>query len=331
MDLEAFVAVHRDEWDELERLLRRRRVDGAEVDRLVLLYQRTATHLSAVRSSVPDPVLISRLSTLVARARARLTGSHESAWRDLARFAVVSFPAALWRIRWWWTAVTAACLLVAFLSGAWVVGDPAVQASFGSDAEIRQLVGSDFENYYSEDPASSFAARVWTNNAWIAAQCVAFGVTGFWNVWVLWQNALNIGAVGGLMVANGRGDLFFGLILPHGLLELTAVFVAGAAGLKLFWAWVDPGARPRATALAQEGRALFTVALGLVVVLAVSGVIEAFVTPSPLPTWARIAIGVIALAAFGAYAALLGRRAVRAGETGDLSEEQAGAVRPVAG
>ncbi len=331
MDLEAFVSVHSGEWDELERLLKRRRLDGEQADRLVLLYQRTATHLSAVRSSVPDPVLVSRLSNLVARARSRLTGGHESAWRDLARFAAVSFPAALWRIRWWYAAVTAACLLVALAAGAWVVGDPAVQASFGSDAEIRQLVETDFEAYYSENPATSFAARVWTNNAWIAAQCVAFGITGVWNVWVLWQNAFNIGATGGLMVANDRGDLFFGLILPHGLLELTAVFVAGAAGLRLFWAWVDPGPRPRSRAVAEEGRALFTVALGLVVVLAISGVIEAFVTPSPLPTWARIAIGVVALLAFFAYAGVLGRRAVREGETGDLTEEQAGAVRPVAG
>ena len=59
--------------------------------------------------------------------------------------------------------------------------------------------------------------------------------------------------------------MFFGLITPHGLLELTAVFVAAAAGLRLFWAWVDPGPRPALQALAQEGRALFTMAVGLVV------------------------------------------------------------------
>src|SRR5699024_11669474 len=63
----------------------------------------------------------------------------------------------------------------------------------------------------------------------------------------------------------GHLDVFFGLILPHGLMELTAIFIAAAAGLKLFWAWVSPGPRTRSRALAEEGRALFTVALGLVV------------------------------------------------------------------
>ncbi len=331
MDLEAFSAVHGDEWAELEWLVRQPRLTGAQADRLVTLYQRTATHLSQVRSAAPDPVLLGRLSTLVARARTRLTGSSESAWRDAARYVLVSCPAALYRIRWWTAVVTAASLLVALLAGWWVVGDPQVQAALLSEADTRQLVESDFESYYSESPATSFASRVWTNNAWIAAQCVAFGISGVWPVLVLVMNAFNVGAVGGLMVANDRGGLFFGLILPHGLLELTAVFTAAAAGLKLFWVLVDPGPRPRAQALAQEGRALFTVAGGLVVVLAVSGVVEAFVTPSPLPTWARIAIGVLVLGVYLAYAGVLGRRALRAGHTGDLSSELVGDYRPVSG
>lgn len=115
------------------------------------------------------------------------------------------------------------------------------------------------------------------------------------------------------MIANGAGAKFFGLITPHGLLELTAVFTAGAAGLRVFWTIVDPGPRPRAQALGQEGRALFTVAGGLAVVLAVSGVVEAFVTPSGLPTWARILIGVAVWSGYLFYCWFFGRRAVAAG------------------
>jgi hypothetical protein len=62
--------------------------------------------------------------------------------------------------------------------------------------------------------------------------------------------------------------------------------------------------------------------LGLVLVLLVSGVIEAFVTPSGLPTWARIAIGVAAEVLFLAYVFVVGRRAVRSGHTGDLAADQ---------
>jgi uncharacterized membrane protein SpoIIM required for sporulation len=279
----------------------------------------------------PDPALISRLSTTLARARGRLTGSSESAWRDLARYIVVSCPAALYRIRWWTVGVAFCFTLVAVLYGWWVLANPDVQAALLTDEQTRQLVQHDFEAYYSEYAATSFAARVWTNNAWIAAQCVAFGFTGLFPVYVLYSNAMSVGMVGGIMIANGAGAKFFGLITPHGLLELTAVFTAGAAGLKVFWTIVDPGPRPRAQALGQEGRALFTVAGGLVAVLAVSGVIEAFVTPSPLPTWARIVIGVLALLGYLGYCWYFGRRAVAEGETGDLSADQTGDYRAVTG
>lgn len=331
VDLDAFVTVHAAEWARLEALLRRRRLSGPEADELVALYQRTATHLSVVRSSAPDPALVGRLSSLVARARSAVTGAHEPAWRDVARFFVVAFPAAVYRSRWLSIGSAVAFCAVAVLTGAWIGGSAEVQAAVASPAEIRQLVENDVEGYYSEFAATSFAAQVFTNNAWVAAQMVAFGVTGVFVPYALLQNALNVGLIGGLMVAYDRGALFFGLILPHGLLELTAVFVAAGAGLRVFWAWVDPGPRPRSQALAEEGRAMVSVALGLVVVLAVSGVIEAFVTPSGLPTAARIAIGVLALGLFLAYAGVLGKRAVQAGETGDVRAEHAGDVRPIAG
>ncbi len=331
MDLDAFVTAHRDDWARLEQLSRQRRLTGAQADELIDLYQRVATQLSVVRSAAPDPALVSRLSTLVARARATSTGSHDPAWRDVVRFFTVAFPAALYAGRRWWIGTSAFSLVLGIAAGWWVAVTPAAQASVGSPAEIRQLVENDFAAYYSEYAAGSFAARVWTNNAWVAALCIAVGVLGAPVIYVLAQNALNVGLVGGLMAANDRLGVFLGLILPHGLLELTAVFVAAGTGLQLFWSWVDPGPRTRSQSLAAQGRAAASVVLGLVVVLAVSGVIEAFVTPSPLPTWARLGIGVLAELAFLTYVLTLGRRAVAAGETGDLEAELTGDALPVRG
>ena len=130
----------------------------------------------------------------------------------------------------------------------------------------------------------------------------------------------------------GEGDTFFLYILPHGLLELTAIFVAGAAGLRIFWAWVAPGARTRAQALAEDGRALFTVAIGLVIVLFVSGIIEGFVTPQPWPWAVKIGIGAARRWPHSSpTCSSSDGRAVRAGQTGDLDEFDAGAKQLVAG
>jgi uncharacterized membrane protein SpoIIM required for sporulation len=331
VDLDAYTAVHGPEWDRLERLLRRRRLTASEADELVELYQRAATHLSVVRSAAPDPAVTSRLSRLVAQGRAAVTGGGEPWTRELARFALVSFPAAVYRARWAAAGAAAFTVAVATALGAWVANSAPAQAAIARQVDVRQLVEEDFAGYYTEYDAGSFAARVWTNNAWVAALCVAFGVTGVAVVFVLFQNALNVGVIGGIMAANGKLDVFFGYILPHGLLELTAVFVAAGAGLRLFWAWVDPGPLPRGRAMAREGRSMVTVALGLVVVLLVSGVVEAFVTPSGWPTPVRLAIGAAVWLAFLAYVAVLGGRAVRAGETGDLRSELAGDEVPVTG
>ena len=331
MDLDAFTAVHEAQWRRLELLVRRRRLSGVEADELVNLYRRVATHLSAVRSAAPDPVVSARLSRLVAQARTKVTGGSEPWTRELARFATVSFPAAVYRARWAAAGAAAFSALLAVALGTWIARSPQAQAVISRQVDVRQLVENDFAGYYTQHAAGSFAAQVWTNNAWVAALCVAFGVTGVVVVLLLMQNALNVGAIGGIMAANGRLDLFFGLITPHGLLELTAVFVAAGAGLRLFWAWVDPGPLPRSQAMAREGRSMVTVALGLVVVLLVSGVVEAFVTPSPLPSWARIGIGAFVWGAFLTYVGVLGRRAAAAGETGDVRGQLAGDEAPVTG
>ncbi|WP_158885471.1 stage II sporulation protein M [Amycolatopsis anabasis] len=335
MDVDVFVASHRAEWQRLDELTRRSAtLPGPEADELVTLYQRAATHLSIVRSVAPDPALLSWLSGLVVRARSAVTGTHSPAWREFGLFFSRRFPAAVYRSWRWWVPTAVLTLLVTGVLGAWVAGDQQVQATIAAPDEIRKLTepGGAYEAYYSSNPAGSFAAQVWTNNAWVAATCLLLGVlAGIPVVLALWQNALNLGVGIGLMSGAGRGDLFFGLLIPHGLLELTAVFVAAGAGLRLGWAVLSPGRRSRAVALAQEGRAVVALALGLAGVLLVSGVIEAFVTPSGWPTWARIGIGVLAEVAFLAYVFVFGRRAARLGETGDVDARFAGDVLPEAG
>src|SRR4051794_9405876 len=329
MDLDAFERARSADWARLDQLVRQRRRSGAEADELVRLYQSVAGDLSSVRSAAPDPEMVTRLSMLVGRARAAISGTHEPSWRDVTGFVAVSLPAALYRIRWWTVGVASVFVVLAVTAGVWVATQPEALASMGTPSEQQQYVDQAFAQYYS--PGAGFAAMVWTNNAWLTAVSIGTGISGVLPVVFQVSNAISVGAAGGMMAAHGHLDVFLQLIAPHGLLELTAVFVAGAAGLRLFWTWLVPGPRTRGRALAEEGRALFTVAIGLVGVLAVSGLIEGFVTGSALPWAVKVGVGVVALAAFWTYTIVLGGRAVRAGHTGDLEADRAGYVLATAG
>ncbi len=318
MDLDAYVNTHLGEWHRLEHLASRRSLTGPESDELVDRYQRVATHLSVVRTAAPDAALVGYLSSLLHKARLRSLGTRVSTWRSVRGFFTERFPGALYRLRYWWLATMLANIVVTAVMMWWLLENPRVEQSLLTPEQVDQLVSSDFENYYHQAAASSFALKVWVNNAWVAALCLALGVLGLPVLYLLWNNIANLAVIGSVMTRAGHAEQFWGLILPHGLLELTAVFVAGGVGLRLFWSWIEPGSRSRSQSLAHEGRTAATVALGLVAVLLVSGVIEGFVTPSGLPTWARVAIGIVAEVAFFAYVFTLGRAAHQRGHTGDL-------------
>ena len=321
MDLDAYVSARRADWHRLEQLTKQRRTTGAQADELVDLTRRVGTDLSLIRSRTPDATLTAYLSGILSRARLKAVGTSSVRTSDVASFFWRRFPAALYRLRWWWLTTMGVSYAVTALMVWWLLSNPVVETSFFEPQQVDQLVNSDFENYYSESAPSAFAAQVWTNNAWVAALCLGAGVLGLPVIYVLWQNMTNLAIVASLMIGNDRGDVFFGLILPHGLLELTAVFVAAGVGLRVFWAFVSPGPIPRSRAVATEGRTAGGVALGLVFVLFVSGLVEGFVTPSGLPTWARIAIGVAVEVLFLLWVFVIGRRAARRGHDGDVEAE----------
>jgi uncharacterized membrane protein SpoIIM required for sporulation len=322
VDVDAFVLTHRGTWDRLDQLIKKRRsLTGAEVDELVELYQRVSTHLSMLRSASSDSLMIGRLSSLIARARSAVTGAHAPLSSTFTRFWTVSFPVVAYRSWRWWLGTAVAFFAVVVVIAFWVATNPEVQSAVGTPSDINQLVNHDVASYYSEHPAAAFALQIWVNNSWVSAQCIAFSVLlGLPIPIVLFQNAANLGLIAGLMFQAGKGDILLGLLVPHGLLELTVVFLSGAAGMRLGWSVISPGDRPRGQVLAEQGRAVVSVAVGLVGVLLVSGLIEALVTPSPLPTFVRVGIGIIAEVAFLSYVVYFGRRAARAGETGDIDD-----------
>ena len=100
MDLDAYSAAHRDEWDELARLGAKRSFSGSESDRLIERYQSGASQLSAIKTTAGQSVQGDRLSLSLSRARLRFTGAGSNVLSQLPAFFGAQLPAALYRIRW---------------------------------------------------------------------------------------------------------------------------------------------------------------------------------------------------------------------------------------
>lgn len=332
MDIDHELAGRQSRWERLDELTRlagrRARLQPNEARELIDAHADAAADLSWLRTRAPDASALPTLTTLVAEASAVINHDDggSSARRPFGTFFATTFPAVVWHHRRFVVAATIFLLVPGLLVGAWLaVSDDAVEAS-GPAAVREAYISEDFEAYYSSDPAGQFATEVFVNNVQVAILAFASGaLLCVPTAALLAFNGATVGVAGGLFHNAGEAPLFWGLILPHGLLELSAVVIAGAAGLALGWSVVVPGDRRRADALAEEGRRSVAIVLGLTVVFGIAGLIEAFVTPSGLPTWARVTIGVVVWLLFCAYVVLGGVTAARHGLTGVLGE------RPTAG
>jgi uncharacterized membrane protein SpoIIM required for sporulation len=147
--------------------------------------------------------------------------------------------------------------------------------------------------------------------------------------YILFQNLFNLALIGGVMADAGHTGTMLTYLAPHGLLELTCVFIGAGVGLRIGWAWIAPGlTRTRRQAAVDEARAGIRIAVGLACALAVAGFLESFVTPSGLPPLLRVGIGAAVWLLFLAYALGRGRTAAAASRPHD--EDHAAYLVPTA-
>jgi uncharacterized membrane protein SpoIIM required for sporulation len=338
VDIDRYIARNEPSWNRLAELVRRgrRRVGDLrpeELDELLQLYQRASAQLSYARTYYRDEGLTARLTRLVADASGVIYGQRPRTGRAVRTFFLVTYPAAVWDSRRFILLAAALTFVPALLVGTWLLHDHRALDASGSPRQREVYVHDEFEQYYSDHPHAQFFTTVTTNNIQVSILAFAGGAAlCLFGVLALLINGLNLGVVGAWMISDGSGLRFFGLIAPHGLLELSAVCIAAGAGLRLGWLIISPGDLPRSRALAVQGRRSITVLLGTALMFVCAGTIEGFVTGSSLPPLARIAIGVVAWSAYVVYVVHFGRAAARRGFVGELDEtdDPAPQSRPVA-
>lgn len=330
MDIDLFISHNAATWRRLDELTKRARtrvgrLTPQEIDELVGYYQMTSSHLSHARAAYRDPGLTMQLSALVAQAGGVIHRGKRRPGSAVRDFFVWRFPGAVYQSGRF-ILVSALLLLVpALLAGFWLARDDRALDTAMPEETREAYLEEDFENYYSEDSAVNFGSAVLINNIQVSFIAFAGGVLLLPTAFVMVNNGYFLGQAAAVFVSVGQFDKFMGLVAPHGLLELTAVVIAGAAGLRMGWSIVAPPAdQSRIDALGAEARRAGVVVLGLMLAFTVAAFIEGFITGRGVDTWLRVTIGVAAQLAFVAWIVFQGREASRRGVSGELGELELG-------
>jgi uncharacterized membrane protein SpoIIM required for sporulation len=296
MNLEAFLAEGAPAWRELERLIGR---SGGHPERLGVdgilelgrLYRLTAADLALARREFPGDPVLDRLEPLALRAR-QVIYSERTRRGSLRDFFSHGYWREICANRRLLAVALAAMFAPTLLAGVWAVTDPGAAIGVvprayrgAADPQVRHLsVGLSTQ--------AAFASSIYTHNITVAFLTFAGGITlGFGTLALLAYNGLLLGALGGLTIQAGTFSVFARYIVPHGLLELSCIAIAGVAGLRLARALIDPGVRPRGEALTSEARGAVQMLLATAPWLVLAGLTEGFVTPRGLPVAAALAVG----------------------------------------
>jgi uncharacterized membrane protein SpoIIM required for sporulation len=311
------------DWRRLERLIGKAEKGGmadlSDEDILAapVLYRSALSALSVARATSLDRGLIDYLETLCARAYFFVYGARETLWGQLAAFFREAWPKAV-KGMWRETLASFALLMVGALIAAWLVGHeadwyyafmPKAMAS-GRDPAASTQALRDTLFSGGKDGLSVFATFLFTHNAQIAILAFALGFAlCLPTAALVLYNGATLGAFFTLFASRGLGVEAGGWLLIHGVTELFAVVLSGAAGLRIGWAVAFPGEDRRLDAIAQAGRHAATVMGGVVVMLFLAGLLEGFGRQLITLTPARYAVAAVTAVMWGVY--FYGQRGAR--------------------
>ncbi|MEW6349667.1 MAG: stage II sporulation protein M [Thermodesulfobacteriota bacterium] len=311
MNIDEFVRERKGEWAKLEQISAKFRSSGRpdltreELWELGSLYTGAISDLSVLKSSElavdPGDRIIGYLNGLVIRVHGKIYRKTPFRWASLPEFFLVEFPSAFRESLVYVGLSTGIFLLIGLLGFVLGLAEPEFLELVVPDHIIATVERGEvwFKDLYTMAPQASSALM--THNISVTFLVFAAGITfGFGTVYLLAMNGLLIGCVGALCYKHELSIDLWSFVLPHGSVEISAVFIAGAAGLIIGHALLDPGPHKRLEHLALRSRTAIRLALGCVPLLMVAGIIEAFFSPAPIPELVKF---IFALALF---AGLLG-------------------------
>ncbi|MBZ5751566.1 stage II sporulation protein M [Metabacillus rhizolycopersici] len=293
MNVKQFVKQHREEWKQLEQLItslhkKRHSMSGGDIDQFDRLYQKTAQHLSYSQTYFPKEDVTSYLNGLVSKAHNLLYKDQVSSLKQLQHFFSSTFI-GLFLEQWKFVLIALILFTVGALGSYFAIINDSLHLYSILPADIAG--GINPEQLGTGDGAVDsplMSATIMTNNIQVAILAFAGGVTfGLVTVYLLIYNGIIIGALAALFWQHDMAYEFWAYIVPHGMIELTAIFIAGGAGLLMGYKLFVPGPYSRGFQLKQQAKRSVQLFLGTVPLFVIAGIIEGFITPASISLEAK--------------------------------------------
>ncbi|MCA9041476.1 MAG: stage II sporulation protein M [Planctomycetaceae bacterium] len=308
MNKKTFMKTRQPAWEEFSELLAKRQkakryyLSGAEVQQFSTLYRELCNDLSMVRSRKLGEDLEAYLNALVSRGHNLFYQSPPVNVGQFWHFVFVDYPRTF-RANWKYFLLASLLFFGPFLCS-WVAVqiEPELAERILSSEQLEDMSTMYSEEsveerrdvsvvQFGEERSGMFGFYIF-NNVGIALRTFAGGILfGVVTVYTLISNGLVLGTVSGFLLSEGHGDRFLSFIISHGSFELTAIAIAGGAGLILGHSMIHPGQQTRFQALKTRGVDALKIALGAAVMLVVAAFLEAFWSPADIPNFFKYTMG----------------------------------------
>jgi uncharacterized membrane protein SpoIIM required for sporulation len=283
-----------------------RGLTAADLLDLGRLYREATADLARLQSmrsrDLPPSEMEVYLNQLVARGYGQVYRTPPPRWGSFWRYLRLTLPATFRETAPW----TLFAVLIFFLGFLYGLGAALLDSAFVPLVVPPHLIQKVeegkvwFDSILALSPYAS--SRIMTNNISVSFLAFAFGMTfGLGTLYLMVFNGLMLGALAGLCHTHGLDIPFWSFVLPHGVIELTAIFMAGGAGFLLATALLAPGDLPRKQALIGRGRQAGRLVLSCVPLLVVAGIVEGFFSPALIPASVKFVLAGILLALLLAY------------------------------
>ncbi|SDO90050.1 Uncharacterized membrane protein SpoIIM, required for sporulation [Paenibacillus sp. yr247] len=307
MDISRFIREHKPQWTELEELLiqlskRTSSLQAGHVNRFTELYKVASAHLATLQTHLPADETTIYLNHLVSQAHNAMYKESNKSSTQLKEFFLHYFPSLIQARSLFIGFALILFLLGGLLGFLSVWNDPLNLSMIMPGAMADSIDPSKTAGSRGDLHSPLVSTAIMTNNIRVAVLAFISGMTlGLGTVYLMISNGLIVGALAAVFMQSGKSYVFWAYILPHGIIELTAIFIAGGAGLYMGYRFFVPGPYPRKLRFLESAKESAQLLIGTIPLFIIAGIIEGYITPSTLSLEVKYLIAGVTLFILALY------------------------------